>query len=102
MEARDSACGVWAGRKEAAPARVRSSGPDDANEGGVGGRRWLYAVAGGPELSGGAWGLCGTPLTILKTQVDRFFLYEANGMGGETQKCNLRLRLGVFQILKIR
>ena len=49
---------------------------------------------------GGAWGLCGTPLTILKTQVDGFFRYEANGMGGETQKCSLGLHLGVFQIMK--
>ena len=37
---------------------------------------------------------------VLKTQVDGFFRYEANGMGGETQKRRLRLRLDVFQILK--
>ena len=30
----------------------------------------------------GACGLCGPPLVVLKTQVDGFFRYEANGMGG--------------------
>ena len=29
-----------------------------------------------------------------------FFRYKANGMGGETQKFDLRVRLAVFQILK--
>ena len=51
---------------------------------------------------GSACGLFGALLVILKTQVDGFFRYEANGVGGETQKCSLRLRLGVFQILKSR
>ena len=37
---------------------------------------------------------------VLKTQVDGFFRYEANGMGGESQKCNLRVRLTVFHILE--
>ena len=46
--------------------------------------------------SGGACGLSESPLVILKTQVDGFFRYEASGMGGETQKCSLRLCLGVF------
>ena len=53
------------------------------------------------EVSGSACGLCGTPLVILKIQVDGFFLYEAYGKGGKTQKCSLRPRLGVFQILEI-
>ena len=38
------------------------------------------------EASDGAWGFSGPPLEVLKTQVDGFFRYEANGMGGETQK----------------
>ena len=37
---------------------------------------------------------------VLKTQVDGFFRYKANGMGGETQKCDLRGRLAVFHILE--
>ena len=45
---------------------------------------------------GNACGLSGALLVILKTQVDGFFRYEANGVGGETQKCSLRLRLGIF------
>ena len=49
---------------------------------------------------GGVCGLSGPPLVILKTQVDGFFRYEANGMGSETQKHDLRVRLGVFQISK--
>ena len=35
---------------------------------------------------GGAWGFSGPLLEVLKTQVDGFFRYEANGMGGQTQK----------------
>ena len=49
---------------------------------------------------GSAWELSGPPLVVLKTQVDMFFRYEANGMGGETLKCDLRIHLAVFQILK--
>ena len=49
---------------------------------------------------GGACGLSVPPLVVLKTQVDGFFRYEANGMGGETQKCDLRVRLAVVQILE--
>ena len=52
--------------------------------------------------SGGACGLLGAPFKILKTQVDGFFRYEANGVGGETQKRRLEPRLGVFQILGFR
>ena len=39
---------------------------------------------------------------VLKTQIDEFFQYEANGMGGESQKCSLRVRLAIFQILESR
>ena len=51
---------------------------------------------------GGAWGFSGPPLEVLKTQVDGFFRYEANGVGGKAQKRRLGLRLGVFQILRFR
>ena len=51
---------------------------------------------------GGAWGFSGWFLEDRPTGLDGFLRYEANGMGGETQKCRLRLRLGVFQILGIR
>ena len=49
---------------------------------------------------GVACGLFGPTLVVLKTGFDGFFRYEANGMGGESQKCSLRVRLALFQILE--
>ena len=51
---------------------------------------------------GDAWGLCGGPLRILKRWIDGFFLDRGPGMGNEGQKCDLRVRLAVFQIMKTR
>ena len=62
----------------------------------------MWTAAEAPEWDGGAWEGYGPPLEVLKTQVDGFFRYKANGVGGETQKRRSRLCLDVFQILKSR
>ena len=81
---------------------LESSGLDEAFGGGADGRRWPYAAAQSPESSGDTWGFSGWFLEDRPTGLDGFLRYEANGMSGETQKCRLRLRLGVFQILGFR
>ena len=49
---------------------------------------------------GNVCGLSGPHLVVLKSGFDGFFRDKGSGMGGETQKCDLRVRLAVFQILK--
>ena len=107
--ARVGACGVWA--------TVTVTGA--IRNGIISARQWVWwwcrwpwtaeegSGAPGSERRrvgslGGACGYSGSPLVVLKTQVDGFFRYGANGMGGETQKCSLGLCLGVFQILESR
>ena len=45
---------------------------------------------------GGAWGVSGGDLDDRPTGLDGFFRYEGSGIGGEIQKCDLRVCLDVF------
>ena len=48
----------------------------------------------------GAWGFYGGPLMILKRGFNGFFRDEGSGVGGESQKWDLRACLALFQFLK--
>ena len=80
--------------------------PDDTNGGGGEAQMGLETAAEQLESSGGAWaivvaiGALWWCVDDMKRWFDGFFLDEGPGMGGESQKGDLRARLADFQILE--